>query len=272
MNIADRTASMQSPRLRDCSVAPRAPLVAVKAVFASGFRSPWHCTDRAQLIYPNRGVMSISTRAGTWVVPPMRACWLPAAEEHAVENSSGLEMHSVYGESLARFMPAHPAVVSVQPWLRELIRALADVPTGHAEATLGGVVDNWLAGQIVAEQPVPLTVPQPASPRLQQIARTLMLDPGDRRRLDAWAAELGTTTRSLARAFRSETGMSYTEFRRQTRLHVALEKLALGQSVTMVALDMGFSSSANFIAMFRRATGRTPASYFRGGKAVRPGR
>jgi AraC-like DNA-binding protein len=40
----------------------------------------------------------------------------------------------------------------------------------------------------------------------------------------------------------------------------ALVQLAAGQSVTRVAMDLGYSSTSAFIEMFKRHTGRTPGA------------
>lgn len=248
MHIADRTSC--------------AALVAETAHFPCGFRGSWHRADRAQLIYPSRGVMTISTRVGTWVVPPMRACWLPAAEEHVVESATGLEMRSVYCDGLARIMPERSGIVAVQPLLRELILALADMPPDLPGATPGEKLDAWLGAELAPAAHPPLNLPAVSSPALVRITDALRADPADARTLERWARELATTPRSLARAFAREAGMSFTEFRRQFRLHASLERLGQGQPVTTVAMDLGFSSAANFIAMFRRATGCTPKAYF----------
>jgi len=40
-----------------------------------------------------------------------------------------------------------------------------------------------------------------------------------------------------------------------------MELLAAGHSVTSVALQVGYDGTSAFIAMFRRATGRTPGRY-----------
>lgn len=49
--------------------------------------------------------------------------------------------------------------------------------------------------------------------------------------------------------------------RRQTRVITAIEKLAEGQSVTNVALDVGFETPSAFISAFRSVTGQTPRSF-----------
>ena len=74
--------------------------------------------------------------------------------------------------------------------------------------------------------------------------------------------EAGASERTLARLFRSETGMTFAAWRQQLRLIRALELLAEGTAVTEVALAVGFDSPSSFIAMFRRSLGTTPSRYF----------
>jgi AraC-like DNA-binding protein len=42
----------------------------------------------------------------------------------------------------------------------------------------------------------------------------------------------------------------------------ALDRLGQGQALTRVALELGYSSSSTFIAMFRRTVGVPPGQYF----------
>lgn len=244
------------------SRAPTEALVVVRTRYESGFRSGWHSTDRAQLIYPSRGVMTIETRSGAWVVPPLRACWLPAFEAHCVTTATGLEMHSVYCRGLLELLPDRCGIVPVSPLMRELILALAEHPLEDPALLPFDHMAAVLTRQIRLQPQTPLFLPSVRSDRLRRIAEALQADPADRRSLEDWASELATTSRTLSRGFAREVGMSFTEFRSQVRLHAALGKLAEGRSVTTVAYNLGFSSATNFISMFRRATGMTPKAYF----------
>ena len=87
--------------------------------------------------------------------------------------------------------------------------------------------------------------------------------PGDQQPLDAWARTINTSPRTLARRFQSETGLSFGAWRQQARVLEAMGRLGGGESVTQVALDLGYESVSAFSAMFHRATG-TPPSRFRG--------
>ena len=77
-------------------------------------RIDWHDHAEQQLVYPSSGLLIVSTSGGSWVVPPQRAVWLPAAVAHA---------HQAYGATQLRTVafPVHvnplgltqPAVLSV---------------------------------------------------------------------------------------------------------------------------------------------------------------
>jgi len=110
---------------------------------------------------------------------------------------------------------------------------------------------------------VPLDLPQPAEPRLRRVTQALLANPGDRRSLAAWARWAGASPRTLARLFLRETGLSFGAWRQRARLLQAVARLATGQAVTTVALDVGYDSPSAFIAAFRRQFGTTPRRYLR---------
>ena len=69
--------------------------------------------------------------------------------------------------------------------------------------------------------------------------------------------------RTFTRIFRAETGMSFGEWRQQACLFAALPRLAAGESVTGLALDLGYESPAAFTSMFKRMLGAPPSRYLR---------
>jgi AraC-like DNA-binding protein len=71
--------------------------------------------------------------------------------------------------------------------------------------------------------------------------------------------------RSFTRAFHRETGLSLSIWRQQACLFAAFPRLAAGEAITSVALDLGYESIAAFTTMFKRMVGASPRAYF-GGK------
>ena len=76
--------------------------------------------------------------------------------------------------------------------------------------------------------------------------------------------ESSSCNASLTRAFRRETGLSLSTWRQQACLFTALPRLADGEAVTSVALDLGYESVAAFTTMFKRMLGAPPRGYFEG--------
>lgn len=239
------------------------PAVGLAYDLESGSLVPSHRHSKHQLIYASAGVMRVTTAAGCWVVPPQRAVWVPGGTTHSIEMSGAVAMRTVYLDpAAASALPDTCCVVTVNPLLCELIlRCVALVqpyPLGGAEERLIGV----LIDEIAAIRVAPLHLPLPRDPRLAHITGALQQDPSDRRSLGEWAREAGASSRTLARLFHRETGLSFGHWRQQLRLLHALERLAGGESVTAVAFSLGYESPSAFIAMFRRSLGQTPGRYF----------
>jgi AraC-like DNA-binding protein len=56
--------------------------------------------------------------------------------------------------------------------------------------------------------------------------------------------------------------LSFGDWRSRARLLTALPRLAAGEKVTSIALDLGYDSPSAFTSMFKRALGKTPSAYF----------
>lgn len=269
-NIANRTTR---PQATDPDGRTRV-LETVSTEYSSGEWIAPHAHVRAQLVYAVAGIMTVRTAEGTWVVPPHRAVWVPARVEHQIQAAGRLSMRSLYIDpDAAGSLPVHCCVVQVTPLLRELIlRAAATPRRDDADERVDAQEERIAAlilDEIRASSLAPLHLPEPSDPRLKRIAAAVREDPAEGRSLAAWSRVVGASSRTLTRLFQAETGMSFRHWRRQARLLAALARLANGDSVTVVALDLGYGSPSAFIAMFRRALGTTPAQYFR---SASPGR
>ncbi|MEO1277770.1 MAG: AraC family transcriptional regulator, partial [Planctomycetota bacterium] len=70
-----------------------------------------------------------------------------------------------------------------------------------------------------------------------------------------------------ARLFSEQTGMAFGRWRTRARLIAALQRLAQGEPVGLVASHVGYERVSAFIAMFKRELGQTPGRYFDGADA-----
>jgi AraC family transcriptional regulator len=74
------------------------------------------------------------------------------------------------------------------------------------------------------------------------------------------ARQIGLSPFHLCRAFHAATGSTLHAYRDQMRLRRALDRLADGEELTGLALDLGYSSHSHFTAVFRRRFGVPPSS------------
>jgi len=221
-----------------------------------------HSHRRGQLAGVRRGLLTMGTEAGAWVVPADHAVWLPPHQPHYGYTHGAVEGWSCYvAESACAALPAKPCTIKATGLLREAV-----IRASHWQGQEMDAAQRRLAMVLLDElgaAPIePFSLPMPKDPRLAAIARALLDEPGDRRGMDAWAAWAAVSERTLSRRFVAETGYSYTAWRQRARLMRALEMLAEGAPVTTVALDLGYDSVSAFIAVFKRTLGVTPSGYF----------
>ena len=219
----------------------------------------WHGHPAHQLVYPLRGVLQVFTERGSWVVPPHRAVWIPARVAHAHQAHGPTEMRGlIFDVPVNPLAVDAPTVLAVGPLLREVIRTLTERPlNGEHRYHLEQVALHELR----RVEALPLGLPAPRDPRLADLARLLEDNPADPRSLPELGRAVGASARTLSRLFRSETGITFPQWRAQLRLHHALKLLAAGSPVTRVAADCGYRSPSAFIESFRQAFGTTPGRY-----------
>lgn len=262
INVENGTKSNRPDSVQDMMTIPR-PIVAMAKEFSAGHIIGFHQHLRSQLLYASSGVMTVTTDNGIWVVPPLRAIWIPAQIRHQIKASGHLSMRTLYIEP--KFFLNAPkvcTVVAVSSLLKELILHAVSLPQlypldGPEERIMKVILD-----QIHHMNVTPLNLPIPKETRLRVIFLKLSETPGDKRTLEEWGNLVGATRRTLTRLFQSEIGMSFGQWRQQIRILESLRRLAENDAVTSVAIDLGYDSPSAFISMFKKALGETPGQYF----------
>jgi AraC-like DNA-binding protein len=154
------------------------------------------------------------------------------------------------------------AVLGVSALLRELILALVALPgAGRQPCSRLTSLRRLIFEELAAAPRQALGLVPPKDRRVAPLIEALLADPADPRSLADWAARLGASQRTIERIFLAETRLSFRAWRQQARLLQAVLRLAEGQPVTTVALDLGYASPSAFTFMFRRALGVPPSRY-----------
>lgn len=225
---------------------------------------PMHRHPEHQLVFAESGVVVVHGIDRAWIVPPTRAVWIPGGVDHGLEAREIVALRTIYVDpALGDAHTDECRVVAVTPLLRELILSAVKLPPRYDPDGPDGRLLSVLVDQLHAAQNTPTELSLPREQRLRKVVDGLLADPSDSRTLDEWAGEAGMSGRTLARAFRKTTGMTFGDWRQQLRILVGLSRLAEGHSVTTVAYDLGYASPSAFITMFKRAMGEPPIQYMR---------
>jgi AraC-like DNA-binding protein len=246
-------------RLQPFEQAPR-PMVGYVCDYAPGHETGLHRHPRAQLLFATTGVMRVTTEAALFTVPPGTGLWVPADTLHGVRMDGAVRMRALFLRAdAAASGPAATTVIALSPLLRELILTVCGEPVVWDARGPIRLVAALVLHEIRRAGTRPLSLPACRDARLVRVAAALLADPADPRDLDDYAAIAGASVRTLARLFRSETGMSFQQWRRQLRMTEALARIARGEPPGRVAVAVGYASVPAFGVAFRETFGTTPA-------------
>jgi AraC-like DNA-binding protein len=223
-------------------------------------------SDWGQLLFASRGMLTVHTDTGLWVVPVHQAVWVPFGVRHSVEVAGGVAMRSLYLHSSVRGLPGICRVVEISPLLREILRRAMRLTTLDRRIAAQRHILDVLLDELTVLPLTPLDLPMPRDPRGVRAAALIRGEPAAPHTLAEVAHASAASARTLERLFRGETGLPFGVWRQRARLLRALQLLAGGDSVADVANAVGYESTSAFVAAFRRALGTTPGRYFK--KAV----
>ncbi|HKE22690.1 MAG TPA: helix-turn-helix transcriptional regulator [Bryobacteraceae bacterium] len=230
--------------------------------YPRGFHVNEHAHGSDQLIYAIRGVMHVTAGRSVWLIPPHFGLWIPARTYHSIKMPEAVSMRTLYmRHGLAPRLPPSCAVFHVTPLLRELIVETVRIKELRARHPLHCAIRDVLVAQLESASAMPTTVTIPQDPRARAIADVIMTNPAERRSLAVLCGSVGTSVRTIQRAFRREVGSDFEFWRRQVRLMKAIELLVSGRSVKETGFALGYRQPTAFVEMFRGILGTTPGAW-----------
>lgn len=213
--------------------------------------------------------MAVHTAAGTFVVPPTRAVWVPAALPHAISMSGAVAMRTLYfSPELWTRAPKQCRVLAVDPLLEALIMTTIRQRGLDRRRARDARLIAVLIDRLAATSALALHIPALQDARAERVAERAKAKPGGRQSLHELARGVGASARTIERLFRAETGMSFGRWRTHVRLLHGMRRLAAGDKVTSAALEAGYAGVSAFTSAFRKTFGVTPGRYSRSSGAV----
>jgi len=242
----------------EAETAPR-PVVGFSMDYPAGLSTNWHSHSRAQLLYAVSGAMRIETEVVSYIIPPSMALFLPSNAEHAIRMDGPVAMRAlVLREDAESRAATEPKAIAVSPLLREVILAACAEPLRWGLGGRGYFLTELALDEIANAGVMPLALAMPNDNRLRRAVTILLDRPRDAPTLEDLALAAGASSRTLARLFRSETGLSFRQWRQQARMTEAMAALSTGANPAQVAAKAGFGGQAAFGAAFRTHFGMTP--------------
>lgn len=234
-----------------------------RLLLGAGHHYDVHYHSRDQLSWMGSGSMRVSVPGTTLLLRRDHLLWIPAGVMHEMTIVDEGELINLYASDRlrppgARWQRAHaldaPDLVLHLVWhLLEGGGRPRRVSLCH-ELLVDLLTDTEVRQDVVAE---------PLDPRARQVARVLLADPADDRELAVFAAEIGVSERTLSRAFRAGTGLTFRQWRTRLRLHTAAGLLSEGEAVGEAARRVGYRNTSSFIVAFTDGLGQTPGRYAR---------
>lgn len=242
------------------------PLHAIAVDYSKGHViAPHKHSYSAQLMYAISGTLLIETCAGRWLVPPNRAVWLAAGEEHCVIMRSHTQVRSllVKADAANSTLPDSSFVINVTPLLKELILAATLLPIDYAADRHAKLLVSLLLEELKHHHAVNLLLPWPKEARYHNVCEYLTHNLTDVRSIAEWASELHISAKTFERQFLQLTGISFGKWRQQARLLYSLEALTEGLPITEIALSHGYNSHSAYSAAFKTFFGQSPSDFMK---------
>jgi AraC-like DNA-binding protein/quercetin dioxygenase-like cupin family protein len=228
----------------------------------------WHSHPHHQLEYALVGVAKVETAAGSYLLPPQQAIWIPAGLDHCTTLQSAHSIALFLDPTLAPAVDDRARVIAVTPVVREMLvyglRWPIERVTASDEArsntyfsVLASVIVDGLAHE------APLHLPTTTDPLL---ARVLALTEATLATVTVAdvCASAGMSERTLRRRALAGIGMTWQDYVVQSRLLRAAALLAEADtSVLDVANRVGYESQSAFARAFCRWMGDSPSAYRR---------
>lgn len=219
-----------------------------------------HSHPTHELLWQADGAGSVQIGRDRWSTSPNIGLWIPAGTLHSGRSPAHATTFAAHF-STTRVAPLAdaPVAVEITALLSLLLQRLAEPNLGEQSRS----ATETLTLDVLTPARHQPRIRIPTSPLLAPIVAATLADPAQSATLQSWAQTLGTSPRTLTRAFNSETGMTFSDWVRLVRIDHACSLLARADPIDEIAQECGYQSATSFGVAFRRVMGITPGSFRR---------
>jgi len=206
------------------------------------------------------GLFTAHTESRAWTIPAHRALCVPDGSRLRIETRRRVGIRCLYTRAELELL-ADVRVVNLDSLTQELIAHAIDAAPLDLHEPADAALITLLADQLSRLPDALLQLPLPTDPTALAVAGAIMAQPAAS--LHDHLRTAPASRRTLERRFKTETRMSLGQWRRRACILSAVAMLAEGDSVTSVALRVGYASPSSFIAAFHAELDAAPREFMR---------
>lgn len=244
-----------------------------------------HFHDVCELVLFGRVAGHFDVAGCRYALTSGSVAYIPSLRQHDFSLAPGprdwllVQVDAAVGEALAR-MPGleslrQPFCARPPPHLRRRLKALAEwlADLDTADPLALPLAELLLRAAVRAPAVEGEKLPGGAHglQRLRPAIDRLRRHPADAPGTEQAAALCALSPAYFSRRFKQQVGMSWSDYVRTHRLHLASRRLLETESsIAAVAGDLGFATPSHFGELFLQRFGVTPGEYRRSGRARPP--
>lgn len=259
------------------------PTLSIRDIRCNGacrHRSPSECASSVHFVFPYRGLFMRHVGARETVAETNQLVFFNEGEDYAISHPVGggdaclsieLDPAALRELAPAEQLQCGPAARFAHPRRRVDPRAQALVARlrhGLSQGVVDQLEAETLALALIRRSLGERTSHARATTygREKLVSRTKLLlaaDPGRRWTSAEIGKEIGVSPVYLTQIFSQAEGIPLYRYQTRLRLASALDRLPGCRDLTMLGLDLGFSSHSHFTAAFSQHFGQSPAAFQR---------
>ncbi|MEJ2765398.1 helix-turn-helix transcriptional regulator [Photobacterium sp. MCCC 1A19761] len=225
---------------------------------------PW-----GQMVFSDTGVVQVKTPQAAYLVPPQHAVWIPPGIAHASSLLERAQIFSVYMLRTNRYFHDEAwrnewkacRCFQVSVLLNELVRRIATQTVNELGEETYAAICTLISTEVKQAETVPVGLPMPADKRLRHLCDLFLQAPLQSTTLQVLAAQVGASESTIARLFKQELQMTFSQWRQQALLTSAIGMAAKKMSISTIAQELGYSTHSAFAAMVTSLVGKPPKAF-----------
>ncbi|SHE57278.1 helix-turn-helix transcriptional regulator [Vibrio gazogenes] len=225
--------------------------------------TPWHAHQAGQLYWLQRGIIIIETSFAQWPITPGSVGWIPENCAHKAKILASVQGYMLYLDNADGVVfPQSPGIYGVNAFLSALMQRATCLNDSddYSPSYISHLV-ALLGHEITMLNMLPIGLPLPSDRRARHIADELLHCPATDLTQTQLATRAGMSVRTLSRIFTQQTGLTFSQWRQQSKIVISLKWLLAGLPISDVAERSGYHNVSAYIEVFRQRFGETPGKF-----------